>query len=105
MVNQHAFDTTPDTTRLEIAQEALGCLIALRSQLISVERGKADPNAESISELKNQRNVLFGLLRSLSCDDQLNIENIIATYGPCAKALFTSCDVTADTGYVFHRAT
>lgn len=71
MVNQHAFDTTPDTTRLEIAQEALGCLIALRSQLISVERGKSDPNAESISELKNQRNVLFGLLRSLSCDDQL----------------------------------
>lgn len=79
-----------DAHRLEIAQDALGCLIALRSESIFYERKKAEPNAEIISLWKAERNSFFDLTRSLSCNDRDTIENVIATYGPYARALFDS---------------
>jgi hypothetical protein len=80
----------PDAHRLEIAQDVLGCLIALRSELIFYERKKAQPNVEIISQWKAERNTLFDLTRSLNCKDRDTIENVIATYGPSARALFDS---------------
>lgn len=79
-----------DAYRLEIAQDALGLLIALRSESIFHERKKAQPNAEIIEQWKAERNALFALTRSLNCDDRDTIENVIATYGPSARALFDS---------------
>ncbi|WP_321849873.1 hypothetical protein [Pseudomonas paraveronii] len=81
-----------DAHRLEIAQDVLGCLIALRSESIFYERKKAEPNAEIISLWKAERNSFFDLTRSLSCNDRDRdtIENVIATYGPYARALFNS---------------
>lgn len=79
-----------DAHRLEIAQDVLGCLIALRSESIFYERKKAQSNIEIISQWKAERNTLFDLTRSLNCDDRDTIENVIATYGPYAKALFDS---------------
>lgn len=79
-----------DAHRLEIAQDVLGCLIALRSESIFYERKKAEPNAEIISLWKAERNSFFDLTRSLSCNDRDTIENVIATYGTYAKALFDS---------------
>ncbi|WP_339492955.1 MULTISPECIES: hypothetical protein [unclassified Pseudomonas] len=76
--------------RLEIAQDVLSCLIALRSESIFYERKKAQPNAEIISLWKDERSALFNLTRSLHRDDQETIENVIATYGPSAKALLDS---------------
>ncbi|MDT3228046.1 MULTISPECIES: hypothetical protein [Pseudomonas syringae group] len=77
-----------DAQRLEIAQDVMGCLIALRSESIFYERKKAEPNAEIISLWKAERNTLFDLTRSLNCNDRDTIENVIATYGPSARALF-----------------
>lgn len=77
-----------DAHRLEIAQDVLGCLITLRSESISYERKKAQPNAEIISLWKAEQNNLFDVTRSLNCNDRDTIENVIATYGPSAKALF-----------------
>lgn len=48
-----------DAHRLEIAQDVLGCLIALRSESIFYERKKAQPNVEIISQWKAERNTLF----------------------------------------------
>ena len=79
-----------DAHRLEIAQDVLGCLIALRSESIFYERKKAQPNVEIISLWKAERNSLFDLARSLNCKDRDTIENVIATYGPSARALFDS---------------
>lgn len=77
-----------DAQRLEIAQDVLGCLIALRSESIFYERKKAQPNVEIISQWNAERNTLFDLTRSLNCNDRDTIENVIATYGPSANALF-----------------
>ncbi|ALU58414.1 hypothetical protein ACA40_00490 [Pseudomonas syringae pv. lapsa] len=77
-----------DAHRLGIAQDVLGCLIVLRSESIFYERKKAQPNAEIISLWKDKRNTLFDLTRSLNGNDRDTIEDVIATYGPSAKAQF-----------------
>ena len=79
-----------ETHRLEIAQDVLSCLIALRSESIFYERKKAQPNVEIISLWKTERNTLFDLTHSLNCNDRDTIENVIATSGPSDRALFDS---------------
>lgn len=90
MAMKQTFRATSGTARLEIAQEALGCLIAFRSQLIFTERRKTQPRPGVIDHWKSQRNALFDLARSLNCDDQETIEDVIATYSRSARAVFES---------------
>lgn len=87
---KQTFRTTSSSARFEIAQEALGCLIAFRSQLIFIEQGKTQPRLGIVDHWKSQRNALFDLARSLNCDDQETIEDVIATYGQSARAVFDS---------------
>ncbi|RZI54883.1 MAG: hypothetical protein EOP12_00455 [Pseudomonas sp.] len=68
-----------DAHRLEIAQDVLGCSIALRSESIFYERKKAQPNVELISQWKAERNTLFDLPRSLNRNDRDTTENVIAS--------------------------
>lgn len=60
-----------DVYRLEIAQKALGLLMALRSESIFHERKKAQPNAEIIEQWTAERNVLCALTRSMHCDNRI----------------------------------
>jgi hypothetical protein len=59
-----------------------------RVDFLRAEESPAD--VEIISQWKAERNTLFDLTRSLNCDDRDTIENVIATYGPYARALFDS---------------
>ncbi|HBN8007497.1 TPA: hypothetical protein L3645_006324 [Pseudomonas aeruginosa] len=82
--------TTERLARLEAAQEVLGFLMAARSELIFKEGKKAQPDAAKIEQWEAERNALFDLEDGLRLDDPAGIEQVITTYGPQARQMFSA---------------
>ncbi|KWT11502.1 hypothetical protein ALP51_03355 [Pseudomonas savastanoi] len=82
--------TTERLARLEAAQEVLGSLMAARAEWIYIESKNAQPNAAKIAQWEAERKGFFDTEDELRFDDQDRIEQVIATYGPLARAIFES---------------
>lgn len=82
--------TTKRLARYETAQEILGFLIASYTTQIHAERQKASVDASKVAELQVEKQRLGGLEEGLTLKDTDGIEQIIATYGPKVREMFTS---------------
>ena len=82
-------NTTVRLARFETAQEALGMLIAARSELIYQERKKAEPDAEKISVWEAETEALAVREDALRFDDAEEIERVIAECGVEVRAIYS----------------
>lgn len=81
-------NTTERLSRFETAQEALGMLIAARSEWIYRERKKAEPDAEKISVWEAETESLAAREDALRFDDAKEIERVIAECGLEVRAIY-----------------
>lgn len=82
-------NTTERLTRFETAQEALGMLIAARSELIYQERKKADPDVEKISLWEAETEALAAREEALRFGDAEEIERVITECGVEVRAIYS----------------
>lgn len=73
----------------EVAEGILLLLVSYYSKIVYDEEQKAIPNTEQITQWENEKRAIMALKRALNVEDQINIANIEATYGPVVRALMS----------------
>ncbi|MDR1274879.1 MAG: hypothetical protein LBL72_00580 [Candidatus Accumulibacter sp.] len=73
-------------TRYEIAQETIGFMMAIRTDLIYKEKDKTTPDAEKIAQWEAEFKQFADELHYLHLDDEIEIQRVLDEYCPIVKA-------------------
>jgi hypothetical protein len=73
---------------LEVAQSALGLLIAWYSGAANQERAKAEPDLVRVSECEALAGFFVRERRALTIRDRAGVKRVLKEYGPLAKRLY-----------------
>lgn len=78
--------TQDEAIAFEAARECITDMIAIQTEAMELERGRAAPDAARLEALQARRVELGAELRGLRLGDAAAVQRILATYGPQLRA-------------------